>query len=103
MRQGQGTADMQVMMRHSPDHSCGCAPCRGDCALGSVRKWSSSTQQVTLITDISGSGGCPVGLALKTNGDIVMTDQFSHVVRLIKPDLSITTIAGTGVPGFSGM
>ena len=35
-------------------------------------------------------------------GNLFIADQFNHRIRKIAPDGTITTVAGTGAPGFSG-
>jgi RHS repeat-associated protein len=44
----------------------------------------------------------PVGLAADVNGNVYIADTFNHRVRKVDPNGIITTIAGTGVRGFSG-
>jgi len=44
----------------------------------------------------------PNDLALLTDGGIVIADRANNVIRRIAPDGVITTVAGTGTPGFSG-
>ena len=58
----------------------------------------------------SGDGGSaqaaeidhPRGLALAPGGGYAFADAFAHVVRRVWPDGHITTVAGTGIAGFSG-
>ncbi len=58
----------------------------------------------------SGDGGPAVAAQLKSpalisvaaDGSIVIPDEADHRVRRVGPDGRITTIAGTGMPGFSG-
>ncbi len=42
------------------------------------------------------------GVAVDINGNIYVADADDHRVRRIAPDGTISTFAGTGVPGFSG-
>ena len=44
----------------------------------------------------------PRGLAVMADGSLLIAEPFKNVVRRIAPDGVITTVAGTGVAGFSG-
>src|SRR5262245_31511795 len=44
----------------------------------------------------------PMGLALDSLGDLFFADNANNCVREITPDGIITTVAGTGVAGFTG-
>ena len=44
----------------------------------------------------------PAGLALAPDGTLYIADRGNHRIRKIAPDGAISTIAGTGVQGFSG-
>lgn len=44
----------------------------------------------------------PAGLAVDAEGNVYVADAGNACVRMIRSDGSITTIAGTGRPGFSG-
>lgn len=44
----------------------------------------------------------PTALALDDAGDLFVADGLANVVRKIAPDGTISTVAGTGVRGFSG-
>ncbi len=44
----------------------------------------------------------PRGLAVDAAGNLYVADTFNHRVRKITPEGIITTVAGTGRPGFSG-
>jgi DNA-binding beta-propeller fold protein YncE len=44
----------------------------------------------------------PVGLEVDGAGCLYVSDAFNHRVRRVTPEGVITTIAGTGEPGFSG-
>ena len=46
--------------------------------------------------------GSPEGLAADQAGNLYIADSIDHRVRKISPDGLITTVAGTGYPGFSG-
>jgi hypothetical protein len=44
----------------------------------------------------------PAGLALDAAGNLYVSDWLFHVVRKVTPDGMLTTVAGTGTPGYSG-
>jgi NHL repeat len=44
----------------------------------------------------------PRGVATLADGGILIPDSSNHRIRLVAADGTITTVAGTGVPGFSG-
>ena len=44
----------------------------------------------------------PVGLALDDVGNLYVADTFNHRIRRITPEGEISTVAGTGQPGFDG-
>jgi len=58
----------------------------------------------------SGDGGLatsaallqPTGVAVDTAGNIYIADRSNHRVRKVTPNGIISTVAGTGVPGFGG-
>jgi sugar lactone lactonase YvrE len=64
----------------------------------------------TGVPGFSGDGGpataarlyAPRGLAADGQGNIYIVDQYNHRVRKVDSGGTITTFAGTGVPGFSG-
>ncbi|MHB1823414.1 MAG: NHL repeat-containing protein, partial [Acidimicrobiales bacterium] len=64
----------------------------------------------TGVSGFSGDGGPataaelddPTGLAVASNGDVYIADAGSNRVRMVTPSGIITTVAGTGVAGFSG-
>ncbi len=64
----------------------------------------------TGVAGFSGDGGPataaelddPTGLAVASNGDVYIADAGNNRVRMVNPSGIITTIAGTGVAGFSG-
>src|SRR5688572_13867964 len=71
-----------------------------------------------LITTVAGNGGAlsngdggPAvnaglagvrGLAIDASNNLYIADPVSHVVRKVTPGGIITTVAGSGIPGFSG-
>ncbi len=44
----------------------------------------------------------PAGVTVDSTGTVFFSDTDNHLVRMIPPDGSIETIAGTGTPGFGG-
>jgi uncharacterized protein (TIGR03437 family) len=44
----------------------------------------------------------PFDLAVDSAGDVLVVDQFNNRVRMIAPNNTITTVVGTGVPGYAG-
>jgi ABC-type branched-subunit amino acid transport system substrate-binding protein len=42
----------------------------------------------------------PAGLAVDADGNVYVADSGNHRVRLIRPDGTVTTLAGTGEPGY---
>jgi sugar lactone lactonase YvrE len=86
----------------------------GDTSNRRIRRVSSG-----IITTIAGDGseaysgdgglatdatlGFPVGVARDAAGNVYIADQHNHRVRKVSiSDFTITTVAGTGAPGFSG-
>ncbi len=64
----------------------------------------------TGVAGFSGAGGpatqaelsFPTALALSSNGDLYIADSGNNRIRMVSPSGVITTVAGTGVAGFSG-
>lgn len=85
-----------------------------DTANNVVRKVSSSGTITTIAGNgsqgYSGDGGSatsaeldqPAGVAVDSSGNVYVADSGNNVIRRITPSGTITTIAGTGVAGFSG-
>ena len=46
--------------------------------------------------------GLPSAVAVDSEGNVFVADSFNHRIRKIDASETITTIAGTGTPGFSG-
>ncbi|MBI3933834.1 MAG: hypothetical protein HY316_04025 [Acidobacteria bacterium] len=44
----------------------------------------------------------PIGLAMDAAGNLFIADLYNHRIRRVTPGGTITTVAGTGVDGFSG-
>jgi uncharacterized protein (TIGR03437 family) len=51
---------------------------------------------------INASLNAPLGVAVDPSGNVYIVDPASHVIRKVTLDGNINTIAGTGVPGFTG-
>jgi hypothetical protein len=59
---------------------------------------------------LSGDGGPatsaqlngPEGISATPDGGFLITDHFNNVIRLVSPDGTINTVAGSGTAGFSG-
>lgn len=49
------------------------------------------------------AGMDPFDLTVDSEGDVLVVDQFNNRIRRIAPNDTITTIVGTGVPGYSGL
>src|SRR5580704_11139802 len=68
------------------------------------------TIQTVAGTDNAGNGGSalsaalsqPEGIAVDSSGNVYVADASANRVRIIAPDGSIQTFAGTGAAGFSG-
>ncbi len=64
----------------------------------------------TGVADFTGDGGAatsaalntPQGLTLDAAGNLYIADARNHRIRKVTPGLTISTIAGTGTPGFAG-
>jgi serine/threonine-protein kinase len=50
----------------------------------------------------SASLAAPAGIALAADGRILFSERDANTVRVIRPDGTLGTIAGTGGPGFAG-
>lgn len=48
------------------------------------------------------AGMDPFDVAVDSAGDVFVVDQLNHRIREITPDDTITTVVGTGLPGYSG-
>ncbi|HME08057.1 MAG TPA: hypothetical protein VKG25_13460, partial [Bryobacteraceae bacterium] len=46
--------------------------------------------------------GYPTGLAIDQTGNLYVADSYINVIRRISPNGLVTTVAGTGSPGYSG-
>ena len=80
-----------------------------------VRKVTASSGFITTLagSDLHGDQGdngsainalidTPIGIAVDAAGNVYFTDSDNHKVRKISTNGVITTVAGTGLPGFSG-
>jgi DNA-binding beta-propeller fold protein YncE len=64
----------------------------------------------TGLPGFSGDGGAatearlnePRGLAVDRQGNLYIADAANHRIRKMAPDGTLTSVAGTGTPGFSG-
>ena len=80
--------------------------------------WAQSGGNDYLVTTVAGNGNSgftgdgglaryaqlanPGGLAIDSSGNLFIADTGNNRIRKVTPDGKITTIAGTGSPGFSG-
>jgi trimeric autotransporter adhesin len=84
-------------------------------AIGDYRVWSVANGVVTALAgdgfeSYAGDGGAAIGAQLEQPasaavdgaGNLYIADSENHRVRKISPGGTITTVAGTGTPGFSG-
>jgi len=44
----------------------------------------------------------PIGIAVDNTGNVFIADQYNSRIRKVDPSGTITTVAGTGVPGYAG-
>ncbi|MGH8908099.1 MAG: SMP-30/gluconolactonase/LRE family protein, partial [Egibacteraceae bacterium] len=71
---------------------------------------TTTTVAGTHVPGFSGDGGPawaarlsgPLGLAVDASGNLYIADRGNHRVRRVDPSGTITTVAGTGIAGFSG-
>jgi len=87
--------------------------------LGATTGWSQSSAPKSYVVlnfagtgekGFDGDGGPaseaqlfdPWGLALDHSGSLFIADQLNHKIRKIEADGTISTVAGTGTPGYSG-
>ena len=69
-----------------------------------------TTAAGTGVPGFSGDGGpavaaqlnLPHGVAATNSGGLLIADTLNHRIRLVTPDGTMSTVAGTGVPGFTG-
>lgn len=86
-----------------------------DAANNVIRRVDASTGNISTFAGtgsagLSGDNGpatsaqlyAPTRIALDEAGNVYVSDHGNHVIRQIDPAGTITTIAGTGTPGFSG-
>ena len=85
----------------------------GDFSNPVVRKLDSSSQESVVAGNdgfgYSGDGGpataasiAGAGAMADCNGTVYVADTYNYVIRVFTPGGQISTIAGTGVPGYSG-
>jgi len=79
-----------------------------------VRRITADGEVTTVLgTGVAGSSGdggpgtsaqvdTPSGLALAPDGSLFVADLRGHRIRRLAPDGTVTTVAGTGAPGYSG-
>ncbi len=82
--------------------------------LAFVLAWPAAAQPVGTITTVAGGGvgdggpanAAPVrftrGVAVDASGNVLIADTYNNRIRRVTPDGIISTVAGTGVPGFAG-
>src|SRR3954447_2033567 len=85
-----------------------------DTGANAIRRLSPAGALVTVagngIAGFSGDGAPataaslngPEGMAMDAAGSLYIADTFNHRVRVVARDGTISTFAGTGLPGFSG-
>jgi len=79
-----------------------------------IRKINIATREVTTIAGTGAIGfagdgrpalqaelNFPTDVACSNNGDIYIADAHNHAIRKIDPSGIISTVAGTGIPGYS--
>ncbi|HXB73924.1 MAG TPA: IPT/TIG domain-containing protein [Candidatus Acidoferrales bacterium] len=85
-------------------------------ARGVARIWKVSATAIlttlagTGVQDFGGDGGpaaaaqlnTPTAIALDVQSNLYIADSLNHRIRKLAPGGTITTVAGTGVPGFAG-
>lgn len=64
--------------------------------------WNATTAVGTEHTATQSALADPHGLAIDGQGRVFVADTLNHRIMRVETDGSITTIAGTGTPGFSG-
>ena len=65
-------------------------------------EWRATTAVGTEIAATDLAFADPHGLAVDGTGRVFVADTFNHRILRVETDGSITTIAGNGIPGFSG-
>ncbi len=94
----------------APDGSALVAFPHGDVIVRVAPGGSQSIVAGTGVEGFSGDGGPataaqlgdPTGIALAPDGTLYIAEEANFRVRKVAPDGTISTVAGTGVPGFSG-
>jgi poly(3-hydroxybutyrate) depolymerase/sugar lactone lactonase YvrE len=84
-------SDGHRIVRVSPDGSI--TPIAGTGAAGFSGDHGAAT---------AASLNAPSGLAVDREGNLFIADRYNHRVRRLATDGSISTVAGTGTPGFAG-
>jgi sugar lactone lactonase YvrE len=53
-----------------------------------------------VVTTLPGSFDTPSGLAIDRKGNVIVAETGAHAIRMISPEGAVTTLGGTGTPGY---
>jgi len=67
---------------------------------GEVSTWAGSTEGFKDGHALSAQFNTPSGLALDAQGNLYVADTGNHAIRKVTPEGQVSTLAGTGQPGF---
>ncbi len=106
-----GLSNGSALMSYTVTNGCGSSHATFPVTVGScVAATNISTIAGNHVAGYSGDGGpaseaeltAPHAIVADASGNVFIADRFNHVIRKINPSGTISTIAGTGVAGFSG-
>ncbi len=106
-----GYSNGSALISYTVTNACGSSTVTFPVTVGScVAATNISTIAGNHIPGYSGDGGpaseaqitAPHAVVADAYGNVYVADRFNHVIRKINPSGIISTIAGTGVAGFSG-